>query len=118
MKKHYKLIVLGLGIFLLGALTGFLTARLGGIKFPGEESTATVYISGYSYFDNTPTLSSRIAFSRSRGLGTVHEEAGGEGTYNDPLPIAVGHVIVNGIDTPDFTPGTRFYIPDFKKYFI
>ncbi len=70
------------------------------------------YVTGYSYWDNTPPGSSDIA------LPTIHSKAGGTGTYADPITLAVGHVITNGKSTPDYPKGTRFYMPYLKRYFI
>jgi hypothetical protein len=86
---------------------------------PGaEEVSFTAYTTAYSWYDNTPPGSSQIAFSRSDGYPTLHDLAGGIGTYDDPITIAVGHVVTDGKSTPDFAPGTRFYIPNIRKYFI
>lgn len=70
------------------------------------------YVTGYSYFDNTPPGSADIA------LPVIHDKAGGTGTYDDPITLAVGHVISGGVSTPDFPAGTRFYLPYLQKYFI
>lgn len=78
----------------------------------------TVYTTAYTYFDNTPAGSADIAFPHSRYGSTIHNKAGGTGTYNDPITLAVGHVITGGKSTPDFAPGTRFYFPDVRKYAI
>ncbi len=82
----------------------------------GEQMTA--FLTGYTYYDNTPPGSATIAFAQSYGYPTVHQLAGGTGTYADPITIAVGHVIEEGISTPDFAPGTIFYIPNVRRYFI
>jgi hypothetical protein len=76
------------------------------------------YTTAYTWYDNTPPGSADIAFAKSYGYPTVHEKAGGIGTYEDPITIAVGHVLQDGTSTPDFAPGTRFYIPNLRKYFI
>ncbi|MBC7836277.1 hypothetical protein H7X87_00660 [Acetobacteraceae bacterium] len=68
------------------------------------------YVTGYSYWDNTPPGSSAIS------NGVVHDEASGIGTYADPITLAVGHSIINGKDILDYPPGTRFYFPYLKKY--
>ncbi|MCP5086192.1 MAG: hypothetical protein GY952_05235 [Rhodobacteraceae bacterium] len=72
----------------------------------------TVYLTGYSYWDNTPRRSTAIA------IPVIHRRAGGTGTYTDPVTLAVGHVIQGGRHTMDFAPGTRFYIERLKKYAI
>lgn len=76
------------------------------------------YTTSYTYWDNTPPGSSIIAFAKKDGFPTLHDEAGGTGTYEDPITLAVGHVIQEATDTPDFAPGTRFYIPNVRRYFI
>lgn len=83
-----------------------------------KEVRLTAYLTSYTWWDNTPAGSRIIAFRRSDGFPTLHDIAGGTGTYADPITVAVGHVIENGIDTPDFAPGTRFYIPNVRAYFI
>lgn len=77
-----------------------------------SETTMRAFVTGYSWFDNTPPGSADIAFP---GL---HKKAGGTGTYADPITVAVGHTITNRVDTPDWPAGTRFYIPNLRRYFI
>ncbi|MBI1218123.1 MAG: hypothetical protein GC186_06200 [Rhodobacteraceae bacterium] len=72
----------------------------------------TVYLTGYSYWDNTPPGSAQIS------KPVVHQRAGGTGTYADPLTIAVGHTIAGGVQTLDYAPGTRFYISRLRKYAV
>lgn len=72
----------------------------------------TAYITGYSYWDNTPVGTAQIA------LPVVHDEAGGQGTYDDPITLAVGHSISGGRSTPDVPAGTRFYLERLQKYAI
>ncbi len=76
------------------------------------ERNMKVYLTGYTYWDNTPPGSATIA------LPVIHKKAGGTGTYNDPLTLAVGHVIKAGDDKPDYPEGTRFYFPRLHKYAI
>lgn len=77
-----------------------------------QEIPMQVYLTGYSYWDNTPPGSSAIA------LPQVRSRAGGTGTYRDPVTLAVGHVKNGRRSTPDFRPGTRFYIKKLKRYAI
>jgi len=72
----------------------------------------TAYITGYAFWDNTPPGSAEIS------KPVVHRKAGGTGSYEDPVTIAVGHVIENGRQTLDFPPGTRLYIERLRKYVI
>lgn len=74
--------------------------------------TLKAYTTGYSWFDNTPPGSATISHP------VIHKKAGGKGTYTDPTTIAVGHSIINGKDILDYPKGTRFYIPNVRKYFI
>lgn len=74
--------------------------------------TLNAYTTGYSYFDNTPPGSATISHP------ALHKKAGGQGTYKDPVTVAVGHSIINSKDILDYPKGTRFYIPNVKKYFI
>ena len=78
----------------------------------GDEETLTVYLTGYSFWDNTPPGSSAIA------RPVLHKRAGGVGSYADPITIAVGHRIEDDVQSLDFEPGTRFYLPEIRKYAI
>ena len=77
-----------------------------------DEARLTAYTTGYSYWDNTPPGSADISH------GVIHAKAGGVGTFADPITVAVGHVISGGEDTLDYAAGTRFYVPNLKRYFI
>lgn len=71
-----------------------------------------VYLTGYTYWDNTPPGSAEIA------RPVLRQKAGGTGTWASPITIAVGHRIENGRQTLDFPAGTRFYLPRLQKYAI
>lgn len=72
----------------------------------------SVFLTGYSYWDNTPPGSAII------GRPVIHETAGGIGTYKDPVTLAVGWRIHFDRHFEDIAPGTRFYIPRLRKYAI
>jgi hypothetical protein len=72
---------------------------------PGTKVTA--YLTGYSSYDNDPPGADICC-------GVIHTQAGGTGTYADPITLAVG--VVN--TTLDVPAGTRFYIPALRKYFM
>jgi hypothetical protein len=76
-----------------------------------NETRFTAFISGYGWPDNTPA-------GAAIALPSLHTKAGGTGTFSDPITLAVGHSITNGISTPDYPKGTKFYIPALRKYFI
>lgn len=77
-----------------------------------REQSFTAYITGYSYWDNTPPGSAAIA------RPVIHQRAGGTGTYRDPITIAVGYRLVGGRAKLDFPAGTRFYLPHLQRYAI
>lgn len=79
---------------------------------PTETVIRTVYTTAYSWFDNTPPGSTVISNP------VLHARAGGKGTYADPVTVAVGHSKAGGKDVLDFPAGTRFYVPDVRRYFI
>lgn len=76
------------------------------------ETSMQVYLTGYSFWDNTPPGSAQIA------RPVIHSRAGGIGTYSDPITLAVGHAKFGSHSRMDFPTGTRFYVPSLKKYAI
>jgi hypothetical protein len=62
-------------------------------------------ITFFSARDNDPPGSRAIAFTN-----VLHKQAGGTGTFEDPLTLAAG----NG----QMLPGTKVYVPDVKRYFV
>lgn len=70
------------------------------------------YVTGYSFWDNTPPGSSAIAYP------VIHRRAGGTGTFADPVTLAVGHRIDGSRRSTDYPVGTRFYIENLRKYAI
>lgn len=77
-----------------------------------KEKQIDVFLTGYSYWDNTPRASAAIA------RPVVHTQAAGTGTYKDPVTLAVGHSIYFNRSFMDFPTGTRFYFPRLRKYAI
>lgn len=77
-----------------------------------SEQIEDIYTTGYSYYDNTPAGSADISNP------IIHKKAGGTGTFNDPITVAVGHTKSKGKDTLDYPEGTKMYIPSLHKYFI
>lgn len=75
------------------------------------QETTTAYVTGYTWWDNTPT-GAAISYP------TRHATAGGTGTYEDPVTLAVGHSRASGVDVPDFVPGRMFYLPALRRYFL
>jgi len=79
---------------------------------PHQEQIMNAFLTGYSYWDNTPRGSAQIA------RPVIHRSAGGVGTYDDPVTLAVGHVKRGGRSIMDYPAGTRFYIERLRKYAI
>ena len=73
------------------------------IRHPGTYTTA------YDYQDNTPSNSSAISNP------VIHSQAGGTGTYADPITVAVDHLSGGQLQFPK---GTRFYVPNIRAYLI
>lgn len=71
-----------------------------------------VFTTGYSWFDNTPAGSALISHPRR------HQRAGGLGTYEDPITLAVGHSRASGRHVLDLPAGTRVYVAHVRRYFI
>ncbi len=82
------------------------------VRVSTAERSFTAYITGYSYWDNTPPGSAAIA------RPVIHRKAGGKGTYSDPITIAVGYRLVGSKARLDFPAGTRFYLPHLRRYAI
>ena len=81
-------------------------------KNVAEEARFEAYVTGYSYWDNTPPGSAAIAYP------VLRNQAGGTGTYDDPITLAVGHRIDGARRSTDYPVGTRFYLQDLRKYAI
>jgi hypothetical protein len=82
-----------------------------------ESPLATVvpihaFLTGYTWFDNTPPGSVRISHP------VLHTTAGGTGTFEDPITVAVGHTLNGGTDILDWPTGTKFYVPNLRRYLI
>jgi hypothetical protein len=93
--------------FFLGIVLGLVL-----LMWLPKERRITVFLTGYSYWDNTPPGSAII------GRPVIHDRAGGTGSYEDPVTLAVGWRIYFNRHFEDFAPGTRFYIPRLRKYAI
>lgn len=71
---------------------------------------AAPYQTLYASYDNTPPNSTRIEFSRCMGFATVHCQAGGTGTYADPITMAT--------DPRELAVGARVYSTHLRKYAV
>lgn len=82
-----------------------------------ERTLTRVYVTGYSWWDNTPP-GATIAYPRSNGSPTKHDTAGGVGTYDDPITVAVGWAREGGGNVTDWPVGARFYVPALERYLL
>lgn len=69
-------------------------------------TSASVKITFYASYDNDPPGSLAIAHP------VIHNEAGGVGTYDDPLTFA------SPAGPGSYAWGTKIYVPSLQKYFI
>jgi hypothetical protein len=78
----------------------------------GPETTiTTAYVTGYTWFDNTPS-------GNDISNPVIHQGAGGVGSFADPTTVAVGHSKIGSKDVLDYAPGTKFYVPSLRRYLI
>lgn len=77
-----------------------------------ERVTPSVFVTAYTWFDNTPPGSAVISNP------IRHSQAGGTGSYEDPITIAVGHSRESGQSVLDFPAGTLIYLPNVRRYFV
>ena len=73
----------------------------------GQQKQLRIWLTGYSWQDNTPPGSSTVS------QPILHREAGGTGTYTDPITVAVP-----GKGGGIWSAGSRFYLPTVKRYVI
>jgi len=75
----------------------------------GQPKQITLHTTGYSFQDNQGGNNSTIS------CGTIHKNAGGDGTYNDPITAAVPGHAGQGTQIPC---GTEIYVPGYQRYII
>jgi hypothetical protein len=115
-----RLVVLavGLAVLALAAALAIGTAPSTRDAEPIKPGTASdqvledVYVTGYTWFDNTPRGSALISHPER------HRTAGGVGSFDDPVTVAVGHQLVDGRDVLDLPAGTLLYLPHLQRYGI
>ena len=70
-------------------------------------TTQSVYVTFYGWADNSPP-GGAIAYPKNGGYPTLHNTAGGVGTYADPITFAT--------DQAEIPAGTIVYVPFIEKY--
>jgi hypothetical protein len=73
----------------------------------GSGRKMKIWLTGYSYQDNTPAGSAEVS------QPILHQDAGGTGTYADPITVAVP-----GKGSGIWKAGSKFYLPTVKRYVI
>ena len=101
-------------VALLGAGAATIAAPAG--AYGGDEKIRNVHLTLYGGQggDNITGDNSNprgIAWPREDGYPTIHNLAGGDGSWQHPITLAVAK---HG----PFKPGTRFFIPAVHRYFI
>ena len=103
---------------IIALLSGLVLAGAAGAEPPelplpkGQPQAFQAYVTGYSYWDNTPAGTVDISHP------IRHRFAGGMGTFSNPVTLAVGHRIIEGEDILDIAAGTLFYFPRLRKYAV
>jgi 3D (Asp-Asp-Asp) domain-containing protein len=72
-------------------------------------TTIAMEVTFYGWADNSPP-GNAIAYPANAGQPTIHNVAGGTGTYADPITFATAPT--------EFSPGTRLYVPFIEKYVV
>ena len=75
----------------------------------GATTTGSYYVTWYGWPDNDPA-GTAIAYPKSDGYPTIHNGAGGIGTFDDPVTFAA--------KSGKFPIGTKLYVSYIKKYVI
>jgi hypothetical protein len=78
------------------------------IVTPAPNGSFTAFLTAYASGDNDPKGTTTTYISGIEG------NAGGTGTYQNPITMAVGYVG----EKPDYPAGTKFYIPNLRRYFV
>jgi LysM repeat protein len=76
-------------------------------KPTGPAKQMKIWLTGYSFQDNTPAGSAKVS------KPILHKNAGGTGTYADPITVAVP-----GKGSGIWSAGNRFYLPSVQRYVI
>ena len=93
-----------LGLLVPGAVQATVTPRSSPVTVQALSSSVTDYVTFYGWVDNSPP-------GRAIAHPCIHNQAGGTGTFSDPVTFAE-HIDLHG-------PWCQIiYVPFLKKYFI
>jgi hypothetical protein len=99
-------------VALVGGLLGIALASLGLFaSAPAAQASTTrnFLVTLYGWPDNSPP-GAAIAYPKSDGNPTLHNSAGGTGTFSNPITYAT--------DKSELKVGTKVYYPYLHRYFI
>ncbi len=108
MKRRALFTVLA-ALAVVAASFAVLTSHAASASASPRSTSRTFYVTLYGWPDNSPP-GADIAYPKSDGYPTLHDSAGGSGTYGDPITYAT--------DKSELAVGTKVYYPYLKKYFI
>ena len=94
-------VVVGTAISQVGSATTATSAP--------ASTTHSFYVTLYGWPDNSPP-GAAIAYPKNGGYPTLHNTAGGSGTYSNPVTYAT--------DKSELPVGTKVYYSYLKRYFI
>jgi hypothetical protein len=105
MKRRTFLIALAALALVIGTAVSLV-----GNADPAQASTShNFYVTLYGWPDNSPP-GNAIAYPKNGGYPTIHNGAGGTGTYSNPVTYAT--------DKSELPTGTKVYYSYLKRYFI
>lgn len=78
-----------------------------GAASSGPTRQLRIWLTGFSWQDNTPPGSAKVSHP------VLHQKAGGQGTFDDPITVAVP-----GKGGGIWKAGAKFYLPTVRRYVI
>ncbi|HEY1973826.1 MAG TPA: hypothetical protein VGH89_38155 [Pseudonocardia sp.] len=94
-----------------GVAYGLASGATADLSALEAKSGTQIHLTGYSFQDNQGGNNAKISCPK------IHQEAGGTGTYTDPITVASGGK--DGSSAGDGVKcGDRFYLPSVQRYVI
>lgn len=98
-----------IGLVIVLVLFSEIQVTITDAKKQVSSKTISLYVTFYGWPDNDPP-GNAIAYPKTEGNKTIHNKAGGIGTYDNPITMAT--------DPSELSVGTRVYLPYLKKYAV
>jgi hypothetical protein len=93
----------------MALVLGTAVSQVGIASSAPTSTSKSFYVTLYGWPDNSPP-GGAIAYPKSDGYPTLHNTAGGTGTYSNPITYAT--------DKSELAVGTKVYYSYLKRYFI